>query len=400
MTSTPTTGDGLGEGRYVVTRLIGEGAQGQTLEAIDKRDGTLVAIKRFSVRGASSWKDVELAEREARVLAQLNHPSLPRHLDHFEERGALYLVMSLVGGEALSELRRRGELLDQSQVIDLLQQLSDVLIYLSRRAPPVIHRDIKPGNILRRADGSYALVDFGSVRDQLKQDGSTVVGTFGYMAPEQFQGRALPVSDVYGLGATALTLLTGVEPDKQPHEGLGIDVAAALGASADRRLVHLLQGMLTPDPDRRTRDLGPALAALRAESARDYWHAGRRATQARSGASSGAEPRPGRARPFTPPLILVIFGAGFWFSSSTRFSLMVPLMSLMIAAVVWFYMSGGLKLERFQEQLGGTGRHRSKGERTRVGSDEHERHRVGEADAGDRERESASNSSGKNRRSV
>ncbi|MEZ4371180.1 MAG: serine/threonine-protein kinase [Polyangiaceae bacterium] len=268
---TPQAGDSLGNGRYVVTELIGEGAQGQTLQAIDKRDGTLVAIKRFSVRGASSWKDVELAEREARVLAQLDHPGLPRHLDHFEEDGALYLVMTLVEGESLAELRQRGELLDAAEVRSLLGQMAEILDYLGQRAPPVIHRDIKPSNIVRRATGSYALVDFGSVRDHLKRDGSTVVGTFGYMAPEQFQGRALPVSDVYGLGATALTLLTGVAPDQQPHRGLGIDVARALGPGADPELVALLGGMLTPDPDVRTRNLAAALRPQAARRRANYW---------------------------------------------------------------------------------------------------------------------------------
>jgi len=94
--SVPSTrviaGSTLGDGRYAVTRLLGQGSQGQTLEAIDKLNGQLVAIKRFSIRGAASWKDVELAEREARVLAQLDHPALPKHLAQFEEDGALLLV--------------------------------------------------------------------------------------------------------------------------------------------------------------------------------------------------------------------------------------------------------------------------------------------------------------------
>ena len=340
---TPVAGDSVGDGRYAITRLIGEGAQGQTLEAIDKRDGTLVAIKRFSVRGANSWKDVELAEREARVLAQLSHPSRPRHLDHFEEAGALYLVMSLVEGDSLAELRRRGELLDEAQVLRLLEQLADVLAYLGRRAPPVVHRDIKPNNVVRRKNGDYALVDFGSVRDHLKPEGSTVVGTFGYMAPEQFQGRALPVSDVYGLGATALTMLSGNEPDQQPHKGLAIDVATALGPGAAPELVALLSQMLAPDPDLRLSDLQGALASRRDKSTRkhDYWK--RPAAESRSAGTQSAERRAASARPFAPPFILVIFGAGFWFSNSASLSLIVPLMSLMVAAVVWFYMSGGLK---------------------------------------------------------
>src|SRR5688572_203787 len=75
----------IGQGRYAVTGMLGEGSQGETLEAVDKRDGRLVAIKRFRIKGAASWKDVELAEREAHVLSGLEHPSLPRYVEHFEE---------------------------------------------------------------------------------------------------------------------------------------------------------------------------------------------------------------------------------------------------------------------------------------------------------------------------
>ncbi|MBX3183385.1 MAG: serine/threonine protein kinase [Polyangiaceae bacterium] len=248
--------------RYVVTRSLGRGAQGHTLEAIDKASGDLVAIKRFQVRGAASWKDFELAEREARVLAQLSHPSLPRYLDHFEEDGALLLVMSLVPGQDLEARREQGAALETRQVLELLRAIGDVLRYLRGKAPPVIHRDIKPRNIIQRDDGGFSLVDFGSVRDRLKEDGSTIAGTYGYMAPEQFQGRALPVSDVYGLGATALVLLTGVSPEDQPHQGLAIDVRRALGAGADPRLVQLLSWMLTPDPDQRLVDVPQGIEQL------------------------------------------------------------------------------------------------------------------------------------------
>ena len=171
----------------------GEGAQGRTFDGVDKRDGQPVAIKRFDVRGAASWKDVELAEREARVLQSLSHPKLPRYVDHFEEDGALYLVMEKIEGESLAVLRKRGVTLGEEDVVRLLRDASDVLDYLHGRSPPVIHRDLKPGNVIRRPDGSFAFVDFGAVRDKLRPEGgSTVVGTFGYMAPEQFQGRAPP----------------------------------------------------------------------------------------------------------------------------------------------------------------------------------------------------------------
>jgi hypothetical protein len=250
-------------GRYVVTRTLGEGAQGDTLEAVDKQAGRLVAVKRFQVRGAKRWKDVELAEREARVLESLSHPSLPAHVEHFEEGGALYLVMENIKGESLAALRRRGATLGRDDVVRFLREASAILDYLHGRAPPVFHRDIKPGNVIRRPDGSFALVDFGAVRDRMKPGGgSTVVGTFGYMAPEQFQGRAQPGSDVYAVGATALAMLTGHEPEELPHQGLRIDVAAALAGRVDPALVEVLAAMLEPDPDLRPAAIRPLLPRL------------------------------------------------------------------------------------------------------------------------------------------
>ncbi|MCC6559554.1 MAG: serine/threonine protein kinase [Polyangiaceae bacterium] len=259
-------GTTLRSGRYVVTRSLGEGSQGDTLEAVDKQAGRLVAIKRFQVRGAKRWKDVELAEREARVLESLSHPALPAHVEHFEEGGALYLVMEKIEGESLASLRKRGAMLGRGDVVRFLREAATILDYLHGRAPPVIHRDVKPGNVIRRPDGSFALVDFGAVRDRMRPEGgSTVVGTFGYMAPEQFQGRAQPSSDVYAVGATALAMLTGQEPEDLPHKGLAIDVRAALGERADPALVEVLSAMVEPDPDKRPGAIRPLLVRLGAQ---------------------------------------------------------------------------------------------------------------------------------------
>ncbi|HEY4107180.1 MAG TPA: serine/threonine-protein kinase [Polyangiaceae bacterium] len=242
----------LRDGRYAIVGELGSGSQAETLDAVDKQAGRAVAIKRFQVRGCKSWKDVELAEREARVLSTLSHPNLPVYIEHFEEDGALYLVMEKIEGETLAALRKRKARLSYDDIARFLADAENALGYLHSRVPPIIHRDIKPGNVIRRADGSFVFVDFGSVRDQLKPEGgSTVVGTFGYMAPEQFQGRALPGSDVYAVAATALALFTGSEPEDLPHRGLAIDVQAALGKSAEPWLVRALSAMLEPDPDKR-----------------------------------------------------------------------------------------------------------------------------------------------------
>jgi hypothetical protein len=268
--------ESLRDGRFVVLGTLGEGAQGHTFDGVDKRIGQPVAIKRFDVRGAASWKDVDLAEREARVLQSLSHPRLPRYIDHFEEDGALYLVMEKIEGASLATLKKRGDTLGEKDVFRLLRDASEVLDYLHGRSPPVIHRDLKPGNVLRRPDGSFAFVDFGAVRDKLRPEGgSTVVGTFGYMAPEQFQGRALPGSDVYALGATALTMLTGREPEQLPHKGLAIDVREALRGRASERMVGVLEKMLDPDPDRRASRVAPLLDRLTGDRVKTGGHSHR-----------------------------------------------------------------------------------------------------------------------------
>jgi hypothetical protein len=253
----------LRDGRFVIVGSLGEGTQGHTFDGVDKREGRAVAIKRFDVRTAKTWKEAELAERETRVLQSLSHPKLPKYRDHFEQDGALYLVMDKIEGESLAALQKRGGLLGEDDVVRLLRDAADALDYLHRRAPPVIHRDLKPGNVIRRPDGSFAFVDFGAVRDKLRPGGgSTVIGTFGYMAPEQFQGRALPASDIYSIGATALSMLTGEQPEDLPHKGLAIDVRAALRGRVSGRLVDALVAMLDPDPDRRPARLTPLLAQL------------------------------------------------------------------------------------------------------------------------------------------
>ncbi len=259
----PSTVTSLRGGRFRVLGSLGEGAQGRTFDGVDAREGRPVAIKCFNVRGATSWKDVELAEREARVLQSLSHPRLPRYVDRFEEDGAVYLVMEKIEGESLAVLRKRDRVLGEREIERLLRDSADVLAYLHGGSPPVIHRDLKPGNVIRRPDGSFAFVDFGAVRDKLRPEGgSTVVGTFGFMAPEQFQGRALPASDVYAIGATAVAMLTGREPEELPHKGLALDVRAALAGRASDRMIRVLEKMLEPDPDRRARSIGPLLKEL------------------------------------------------------------------------------------------------------------------------------------------
>jgi len=198
------------------------------------------------------------------VLSTLDHPLVPRYLEHFEENGALYLVMEKIEGETLDAIRRREGPLPEAEVRRFLSDADRALTYLHGRASPIVHRDIKPRNVVRRPNGSYVLVDFGSVSELVtrRAGASTVVGTMGYMAPEQFQGRAMPSTDVYAAGATALAALTGAEPETLPHKGLRVDVRGALEGRVAGTLVGSLEQMLEPDPDLRAKSVAVALDSM------------------------------------------------------------------------------------------------------------------------------------------
>jgi hypothetical protein len=186
----------------------------------------------------------------------------------------------------------------------MLEDVADALRYLHAQSPGIVHRDIKPGNIIRRRDGSYAIVDFGSVRDRLRPaGGSTVVGTFGYMAPEQFQGRASPKSDVYGAAATALAMLTGEEPEDLPHQGLGIDVARAApatrahgdaraGPGSPRVLDRRGARRSRSAPDQRRREADEQTRGAKSRAARAT-----RGAKAAKAAKAGAAPTVAHAEP-------------------------------------------------------------------------------------------------------
>ena len=223
--------------------------------------------KALSLRQTQDWKIVELFEREARVLQNLNHPAIPNYLDYFQIDTAadryFYIVQEVAAGQSLAEWIEQGWRPNENEVRNIAQQILEILIYLHQFNPPVIHRDIKPENIIRQSDGKIYLVDFGAVKDTYRQTmtaGSTVVGTYGYMAPEQFRGQAKPATDLYGLAATLLFVLTGTSPAELPEKRLKIDFRSAVNISAD--LADWLDKMLEPAVDDRFTSAKEALAVL------------------------------------------------------------------------------------------------------------------------------------------
>ena len=256
-------------GRYELVRELGHGAFGRTFFGRDRVGDRPVAIKVLDRRGAADWKAYELFEREATVLRSLRHQGIPEVHDSFRDTWdgapAAFLVMEYVEGMSLGQIIEAQRQLEPAEIVHVFLELLGILDYLHGRVPPVLHRDIKPSNIIVRADGTPALVDFGSVRRVFlgaEESGSTVVGTYGYMPYEQYMGQASPASDLYALGATMLHLLTGRPPrDFMTGEGR-IEVPDPL--PGDPRLAPIVARMLRTSPAERfasARDVQRALLA-------------------------------------------------------------------------------------------------------------------------------------------
>jgi len=254
--------------KYRIIGVLGEGGVGVTFEAESIATGERVALKRVEVRGASSWKTIELFEREARILSHLAHPSIPAYRDSFvvEERdGAVFwLAQTLARGRSLAAWIESGARCDEQECKRIARALLPVLAYLHQLRPAVIHRDLKPANVIRGDDGRVFLVDFGAVREALQDGGtgggSTVAGTYGYMAPEQYRGSARPQTDLYGLGATLLYLLARKTPAELPQKKLRVELPKDLGLS--RTFAAWLSRLLEPAPEDRFVSANEALAAI------------------------------------------------------------------------------------------------------------------------------------------
>jgi hypothetical protein len=205
------------QGRYRIVRQLGQGGMGAVYEAVDQRLDTTVALKETLFADERLRKQFE---REARLLARLHHPALPRVSDHFSENDGQFLVMQFIPGDDLSEMmnRKRGPF-PVDQVLTWADQLLDALDYLHTQDPQIVHRDIKPQNLKLTARGQIILLDFGLAKGQAVDisRATTAASIFGYTpnyAPlEQIQGLGTDSrSDLYSLGATLYHLMTGVKP--------------------------------------------------------------------------------------------------------------------------------------------------------------------------------------------
>jgi serine/threonine-protein kinase len=209
--------------RYRVIELLARGGMGSVYHAYDLSLDREVAIKQLLINPIIGERALEQIrdqfQREARILASLDHPNLPRVTDHFTEDDLEYLVMDFVAGRSLSEIVEESESpLTEAQVLEWADQLLSALEYIHHRG--VIHRDIKPSNIRLTPNGKIFLVDFGLVKLYTPDNPKTAtishgLGTPEYAPPEQYDarlGHTDPRSDIYALGATLYHLLTGQAP--------------------------------------------------------------------------------------------------------------------------------------------------------------------------------------------
>jgi serine/threonine protein kinase with WD40 repeats len=211
--------------RYRAIKAIGQGGFGRTFLAVDedKPSKPRCVIKQFlppeiqlipSASNRNSKKAAELFEQEAMRLDELGkHPQIPELLAYSIQDSRQYVVQEFIDGQNLAQIVETEGTFTENQIQDLLNSLLPVLHFI--HSHNVIHRDIKPGNIIRRADKQLVLVDFGAAKiatgTALLKTG-TSIGSPEYIAPEQARGKAFFTSDLYSLGVTCLYLLTQVSP--------------------------------------------------------------------------------------------------------------------------------------------------------------------------------------------
>ncbi len=244
-------------GRYRVERVLGVGAMAKVLLVHDEELGREVAVKLLDEGLAADPSFRARFAREARVAAGLSHPNVVTVFDVGEDDGRPFIVMELVSGRTLEERLRRDGAVRANDVLAIARQVCAGLEHA--HANGLVHRDLKPGNLIERDDGTVKIADFGiarAVEGTALTEAGTIVGTAAYLAPEQAEaGTITPGTDLFALGVVLYELLTGRQPWK-------VDSLAALAGRRDASPPELPAGTpsglrtaiercLQPDPEDR-----------------------------------------------------------------------------------------------------------------------------------------------------
>ena len=202
-------------GRYELEELVGTGGMSRVYRAHDRRLERLVALKVLHERLGADDEHVSRFHHEARAVAQLSHPNVVTVIDRGEDGGRRFIVFEYVDGENLKQLCERTGPLPVRRALEIAVAVADGLAYAHEHG--VVHRDVKPQNVLLSRDGEVKVTDFGIARSLDAESGltvtGTVLGTSSYLSPEQASGlRVTPAADVYSLGVVLYELLAGAVP--------------------------------------------------------------------------------------------------------------------------------------------------------------------------------------------
>ncbi|SCZ80729.1 serine/threonine protein kinase [Pseudobutyrivibrio xylanivorans] len=250
--------------KYKILNKIGQGGMSVVYLAMNERANKQWAIKEIR-KDAAAASEINMAsiKTETEMLKNLSHPNLPSIVDIIDHEDSILIVMDYVEGNTLSKAVNELGPQPQEYVIEWAKQLCDVLGYLHSQNPPIIYRDLKPGNIMLKPDGTIVLIDFGTAREYKVDniEDTTCLGTRGYAAPEQFGGRGQTDArtDIYCLGTTIYHLVTGKNPSEPPYEIRNIRY---WDESLSKGLEQIVAKCTQLDPEKRYQSCNEVLYAL------------------------------------------------------------------------------------------------------------------------------------------
>lgn len=208
-------GHELRSGHLKVVKQIAFGGL-SAIYLAQKDDTDMVVLKEAVVPASADVetrrKAEEMFNREAALLVRLDHPNIARVYDHFVDDGRNYLMLEYINGQDLRQHIKQNGPQPENVVLEWALQIADILTYLHKQNPPIIHRDLTPDNLVLKNDGTLRLIDFGAANQFVGTATGTLVGKQAYIAPEQLRGKADLQSDIYSFGGTMYYLLTGKDP--------------------------------------------------------------------------------------------------------------------------------------------------------------------------------------------